>query len=137
MAMKTRKFYCHKCGEELTVQPRTRIITRSDPDYNKHNRIGRTHISGNVELTEYDFFCRSCKRTIPFSEQRVIEKIQKKLGKRILSQEEISENTEKAKAELERKDKIIEAISAATFLILIVVIYYLSSTGSFPFEFYF
>ena len=106
MAMVTRRFYCRKCGERLVKNPRTRLIRRGDPDYKKHSRIGRMHVIGDIEHTEYDFKCLSCDTVIECDEQYVVEKIQKKLGKTIISEAEYAENHIEARAALERKRKL-------------------------------
>ena len=41
--MVTKKHYCHKCGEKLVNNPRTRVIRRGDPDYKKYSRATTTN----------------------------------------------------------------------------------------------
>ena len=80
IAMVTKKFYCHKCGEQLSKNSKTRTVKPEDPDYIKHNRINhRTHMIGDVEVTEYVFQCPSCGNIIEYDEQCVIGEIQKLL----------------------------------------------------------
>ncbi len=136
--MLIKKFYCHKCGERLVRNPRTITIRRGDPDYRKHSHIGDTHMIGDVELTEYDFKCPSCDKITVYDEQCIVEKIQKNIGKRILSQAEISEYAQKAEADLKRKRRITDIIIKTIFVALIVLAIYLYfKSGDFSLEFYF
>lgn len=81
-------------------------IKRGDPDYRKHARFANgTYSIGDVELTEYDFKCWACDRIISADEQYVIEKMQKMLGKHILTDEEIAENEKKQELLLPRKER--------------------------------
>ena len=123
VAMLIKKFYCHCCGELLIKNKRTRTIRRGDPDYKEHSRIGRTHMIGDIELTEYDFKCPDCGRITSFDEQCVIENIQKNVGKHILSQAEITEHTPKAEADLKRKRNITNIIVKIVFIALTAIIY--------------
>ena len=123
VAMLIKKFYCHCCGGLLIKNKRTRTIRRGDPDYKEHSRIGRTHMIGDIELTEYDFKCPDCGRITSFDEQCVIENIQKNVGKHILSQAEITEHTPKAEADLKRKRNITNIIAKIVFIALTAIIY--------------
>ena len=138
VAMVMRKFYCYHCGERLVRTPRTKIIRRGDPDYKKHSRIGHTHMIGDVVLTEYDFKCPNCDKIIGFDEQRVMEKIQKHVEKYTLSQAEIDENIENAKASLEKEKKRTNIIvTVVSIAVVIFAIYLGCKTENFSFKFYF
>ena len=120
-AMVTRRFYCHKCGDRLLRNARTRLLRRGDPDYRKHN-MG---FIGDIELTECDFKCWTCDRIVSCDEQYVIEKMQKKLRKHVLSEAEFAENEEWARAAIARKKKIGNIISSAVgFAALVVALYF-------------
>lgn len=138
IGMVTRKFYCHECGERLVRHSRTRTIKRGDPDYHRYSRIGRTHMIGDVELTEYDFKCLSCDRVVGYEEQCVIGAMQKSLGKRTLSPAEVSENMDKAQAALDRKRKIGSVIVKVLSLALVVFVLYIwLKSGDHSIRFYF
>ena len=126
MAMVTRKFYCRKCGERLVKNPRTRLIRRGDPEYKKHSKIAGMHVIGDGEVTEYDVKCLSGDTVIESDEQYIVEKIQKKLGKSIISEAEYSENQEEARATIERKRRITEKTVKIFTVILIVTVFLLS-----------
>lgn len=139
MAMVTKKFYCHKCGERLSKHPKTRTVKRGDPDYRKYNRINhKTHLIGDVEVTEYDFQCSACGNVIEYDEQCVIEKIQKQLRKNILSDEEILNNRGKAENSMDRKAKILNVIIYSVALAVIgLILYSKIKSGDFSVKFYF
>ena len=137
--MVTRKFYCHKCGDRLARNARTRTIKRGDPDYRKHSRFANgTYSIGDVELTEYDFKCWTCDRIINPDEQYVIEQMQKMLGKHILTDEEFAENEAKARAVIAKKRKITEiVVKAASIVVGLLVLLLWITKGGTDFTFYF
>ena len=140
VGMLTKKFDCHKCGERLSKHPKTRIVKRGDPDYKKYNHIGHTHIigSGDVEVTEYDFQCPSCGNITEYGEQCVIEKIQKKLDKAILSEGEILDHKAAAKEQIDKKAKIFHILFIAiTCAVAALILYFAIKSGDFSFTFYF
>ena len=138
IGMVTKKFYCHKCGERLIRNARTRTIKRGDPDYKEHSRVGHTHLIGDVELTEYDFKCPACGKIIGYEEQCVIGKIQKQLCKNILSDEEVLNNRGKATDSMDRNAKIFKVIFSLVALAVIgLILYSKIKSGDFSFTFYF
>ena len=139
MGMVTKKFYCHKCGELLGKHPKTRILSPGDPDYRKHNRINRkTHIIGDIEVTEYDFQCPACKNVIEYDEQCVVRKIQKQLRKNILSDEEVLNNRGKVEDSMNRNAKVFKVIFSVVALAVIgLILYSKIKSGDFSFTFYF
>lgn len=138
VAMLIKKFYCSRCGERLVKNPKTRTIRRGDPDYKEHSRIGHSHIIGDVEVTEYDFKCPSCGNITKYDEQCVIEKIQKKLDKTILSEGEILDHKADAKDQINKKTKIFNIIfTAITLAVLALILYFQIKSEDFSIEFYF
>ena len=136
-AMVARKFYCHTCGERLINHPRTRLIERGDPEYKEYSHVGHMRRIGDVELTEYDFQCPSCNRIINPDEQYVIEKMQKMVGKNILTEEEFTQNEAAARLAIERKKKITTIIVTVIFIIAtIIALYFAIKTDSFSGKFY-
>lgn len=137
LAMVTRKFYCHKCGDRLLRNARTRTIKRGDPDYREHSKFGTKRVIGDIELTEYDFKCWTCDRIINPDEQYVIEQMQKMLGKHILTDEEFAENEEKARAAIAKKRKITEiVVKAVSITVVLLVLFLWITKGGTVFTFY-
>lgn len=138
LGMVMRKFYCHQCGERLIRHSKTRTIKPDDPDYKSYSRIGHArHMIGDIELTEYDFKCLSCEKIIGYDEQSAIGKIQKRLRKHILSQEDIAQNMDKAKAALKREGTMWRIVIMAISLAVAALAIYLSlSSGDRSIRFY-
>jgi len=128
VAMTTRAFYCHKCGEQLRKNPRTRIVKRGDPDYRRYSRRGHTQFFGDVEVTEYDFKCPSCNRITKPDEQYVIEKIQKALGTRTLTEADVVRNEQAARKAIARKKRITDIIVKVVFIIAVAAALYFALT---------
>ena len=139
LAMVTRKFYCHKCGDRLARNARTRTIKRGDPDYREHSSFGTKRVIGDIELTEYDFKCWTCNRIINPDEQYVIERMQKMLGKHILTDEEFAENEEKARVAIVKKRKTTDIVVKAVSITvaLLVLFLWIITKGGADFTFYF
>ena len=139
MGMVTKKFYCHKCGERLGKHSKTRTISPGAPDYRKHNRINhRTHMIGDVEVTEYDFQCPACGNIIEYDEQCVVGKIQKRFRKNILSEEDILNNRGKVEDTMHRNAKIFKVFFTLIALAVIgLIIYSNIKSGDFSFRIYF
>ena len=139
LTMAFKKFYCHTCGGRLVRSPRTRTVKPGDPDHGKYSRMGgHTHVIGAVEVTEYDFRCLSCDTTVGYDEQCVIDRVQKRVGKSILSQAELDENREAAEASVKKARKIRKLITAGISIAFAVLILYLwLSSGDFSFTVHF
>lgn len=101
LGMVFKKYYCSECGKRLIKFKTHRIVTKKDKDYYQYHDIG-TYPRIDYDVYNYEFTCDNCKRNISYTEQCIIEKIQKKLKKRILLQTEIKENY-KIEQEIENK----------------------------------
>ena len=130
VAMLTKKYYCHKCGDRLVKNPRTKTIHRGDPEYQKHSRMGRRFIIGDIKLTEYDFKCDNCANSLTPDEQYVIHTIQKKLKTHVLSKEDCLQNENQARLEITKKKKILDIIVKTISIIVLVVAIYFSIKNS-------
>lgn len=127
--MAFKKHFCHKCGRKLDRNANTRIITRKDPEWKKHSRIGSTTFLpiGEIEVTDYNsYICPECRQIIEYDKQVVIAKIQKKLGKNILTDDEIQANWDETFARVEKTKKIIKITEKALIIVIIAIILYFS-----------
>ena len=140
--MKKRIFYCPACAERLYLSPRTKILERGDPDYQKYSRVRGKRIIGKIELTEYDFRCMSaecvaCDKPISYEEQCVIEEIQKRVGANVLSEANLEEHRADAVATLEKKRKTKDIIERAIGIVAVIVFLYCwLKSGNFSIKFY-
>ena len=123
MGMVFGKFYCHKCGQKYKNNPITRTVRPGDPDHRRASKIGtKTYMVGDVELTEYNFKCPFCDHEIDYDTQCVYKLIQKKLGRRVLIDEEIKEYKPWANAAQDKRDAITKVCMIVGFGILVLVI---------------
>ena len=138
VGMTTKKFYCHKCGEQFGKHAKTRTVRRGDPDYKKYSRMHRIHIIDDVQVTEYDFKCPTCGNIIEYDEQCVINKIQKQLDTNLLSEADIFENREKIEKFMDRNVKVRKVISTVLALLVVaLILYFQYKSGNFSFRLYF
>ena len=87
LAMLTKKFYCHQCGQQLKIQKVTRTLTPGDPDYAAAEIEVfdlDTLPKGSISVTKAPFVCPSCHAETTYEEQKEIAKRQKQMGTRIL-----------------------------------------------------
>lgn len=122
MGMVFGKFYCHKCGNKYKNNPITRTVYPGDSDFPRASKSGNTYYGGSVELTEYNFKCPFCDHEIDYNTQCVYKLIQKKLGRRVLIDEEIKEHKPWANAAQDKRDTITQVCSIVGFGILVLVI---------------
>ena len=133
------KRFCHHCGTRLEKCANTRTVKRGDSDYEEHRRIGRTRVIGDVEVTEYTGYeCPNCKNQIAYDEQIIISNIQKKLGKKVLSEEEIEKEKVGAQIKQKRKDTANKIIFfSIIFILFALTVYFVVATGKIDIKFYF
>ena len=122
MGMVFRKFYCCKCGTKLKNNPITRTLRPGDPGYHQARKVGKTYYVGAVQHTEYNFKCPYCTSETEYDEQCVYTLIQKKLGRRVLIDEEIKEYKPWATAAQDKRDMITKVCTIVGFGILVLVI---------------
>ena len=132
-----KEVYCHKCGDLLMKHANTRTVKRGDPDYKKHSRIGRgRYVIGDIELTEYDLECMTCKTYISYDEQRPIMMAQKELGKIILSDEELDAQRPIVQKKIDRRAKMWKIFGIAVAVIFLgFYLYRFAVTGELPLRF--
>ena len=127
LGMVSRKYFCHRCGTQLVRKSRTRTVRRGDPDYRKYRGTGKMRMIGDIEVTEYDFHCSACNTITGYQEQCIIEYIQKRADRHVLSQSEIAAGTDEARTVLERKRKLACVAWIALCIITAIVITYFKS----------
>ncbi len=119
-----RKFYCHHCGERLTRKAKKRIVTPKDPDWRKHNRVGRIQLfPGDVEVTEYDFCCPACGQITTYDEQLQYNYIQKKHDTRILPQTLLRQELPWATEKWKKKKTLGRVLGVLVCVVLAVVVF--------------
>ena len=133
MGMVFGKFYCHKCGEKLKNVPvLDRTVHPGDSGWLKESKIGNTHYLGSVEKYEYQFRCPSCGHEMDYSKQCTYKQIQKMLGKRVLSDQEIEDYLPKARVAEKKRQKVTEIVTFSVIgaiTVLTFVLYLLFGRG--------
>lgn len=84
-----RKMYCSHCADRLKRQKVTEIYKKGDDGYQNHVLGHATIGMDKIQIGTYIYICPSCGRTVTYDEQLKINKRQKKLNKKILSDDEI------------------------------------------------
>ena len=92
VGMVFKKMYCHQCGTRLKKEKICNLYKKGEPGYTTQlpGRFGGIPL-GMSELEEisYIYQCANCRLAITYDEQCIIAKKQKKLKKRIITEEEI------------------------------------------------
>lgn len=83
-----KKMYCHKCGERMKKRTESTLYEKGDIGYtNPH--LFKTPIGMNkMETKTWIYFCKRCGNIQSIKQQIEISKLQKKLGRNILTEEE-------------------------------------------------
>ena len=131
MSIFKKKYYCHKCGDILYKNPNTKVITHKDPEW-KENLLTRKYFYGKAQITEYNLKCLTCRTTIDYEKQEAIRKIQNKLQKNVLTDEEYNEHKEEIDniiIENKKNGKRKTTAIGIFILILIIVFKLITSTN--------
>lgn len=120
------KFYCRRCGERLKREESTCTVKKGDSDYERVRRLGRTRMIGDVQYTTYRFRCYGCDESIGLDEQRLVKRVQKRLGKRILTDEEYGALRSDAVRAEARKRSATDIIVKAAFIAIVIAVGYFS-----------
>ena len=120
------KFYCRRCGERLKREESTCTVKKGDSDYERVRRLGRTRMIGDVQYTTYRFRCYGCDESIGLDEQRLVKRVQKRLGKRILTDEEYGALRSDAVRSEAKKRNITDIIVKAAFIAIVIAVGYFS-----------
>ena len=85
-----KKYYCQCCGNKLKKNKTHRVVNKEDKDYyqyQSYNMFPRIE----HDVYDYEFVCPTCKKSISFKEQCVVERIQKKYKVKVLTDSQIKE----------------------------------------------
>ena len=86
--MVLQKHYCHRCGGKLEKEKTHRVVTKDDRDYYRYHESG-TYPKPDYDVYEYRYQCPSCQARISHDEQFVINRIQKKLRRTVLTSSDV------------------------------------------------
>ena len=123
-----KKRYCRKCGARLIKNPIRSVVQRGDPEYYKHNRMGRGRmLDKTIHVTEYNYKCPSCGSIVEYDDQLVIEQVQKKMKSRTLSETELISEMEWAQNRVSRNKKITFTVFLFVLALFIIGIILLAN----------
>ena len=91
LGMLFRKMYCFKCENKLNKHKISKIYHKREKGYQNHILGHSTIGMDKIELATYVYKCPNCGHEITYDDQCIIAKIQKKLKKKVLTQDEISD----------------------------------------------
>ena len=88
-----RRMWCTNCGTKLKRHKISTVYRRGDEGYKSKMRAGGATFYNLETYTKitYDYQCPECGKITTYEEQVKLAKIQKKLGKKVLREYELSE----------------------------------------------
>ena len=110
-----KKHKCSLCGSPLVIEKVNRVVTHSDRDYNSYRRRP-AYPRRDISVTSHRYKCSGCKFRFTYDDQCIASEIQKKLGKTVLTDQEIADNYEEISAKREwryRRNAVIRRIVSA------------------------
>lgn len=122
-----KKYYCAKCGTRLEKEKTHRTVTSEDYDYYRYQDYTRFP-RRNFDVYHYRFKCPSCGVRTSFDEQCIIEKIQKKQGHLILSENAIKLDYEACKASNHKRVLLRNIWVSVFILFLFFALFFLFGT---------
>lgn len=118
--MVLQKHYCHKCGGKLEKEKTHRVVTKDDRDYYRYHKAG-TYPKPDYDIYEYRYQCPACQARISHDEQVVIERIQKKLHRAVLTLSDVKANYKECK-DSSRRRALVRDICVSMVLLLIAYV---------------
>lgn len=83
-----KKMYCHKCGERIKKKTESTLYYKGDIGYTNPHLFKTPIGMDKMEKKKWIYFCQRCGNTQSCKQQIEISKLQKKLGRNILTEEE-------------------------------------------------
>ena len=115
IGMVFRKYYCHCCGTRLEKERTHRVVSKDDKDYYVYHEAGN-YPRRDHDVYDHRFVCPQCRIRMSYRKQCIIERIQKKLKRTIISDEEIKENFDEAKEKVIRRERMTRFSVPTVFL---------------------
>ena len=89
IGMLFKKMYCCKCGERLQKKSIPTLSQPSDLEYVSSAAGSKIYGMTEVATATYLYKCEKCGYLITYAHQNKVAKLQKKLDKKILSENEL------------------------------------------------
>lgn len=92
LMMFIKRRYCRCCGNILHKRKTERIVKKGDPDHSVYCTIKSGYTPyGDIMVIGMEYYCENCKLSFSCDEQDKIINAQKRLNKKIVSSDEVSE----------------------------------------------
>lgn len=127
VGMVFKKYYCSHCGTKLIKSKTHRVVSKDDKDYYQYRDYG-TFPRIDYDVFDYEFKCEKCNKKISYDEQCVIERIQKKLKKKVLSEHEIKNNYNGDKNKHSKWILARNILIPVIFLTIFMILYFIFKT---------
>jgi predicted RNA-binding Zn-ribbon protein involved in translation (DUF1610 family) len=121
---KRHKTYCSVCGKQLVVRQKKTTIKRGEPGFENTSNLAGIGLTVNVfsqTVIDHVYYCVSCKREIRCEDQDYIEFVQRKMGKTIISAEEMPDMAKEYKRCIRRKQLLtiggVALLAVAVYLL--------------------
>lgn len=124
VGMVFKKYYCSKCGGKLVKSKTHRVVTKDDKDYYQYHDVD-TYPRYDYDVYSYEFKCTKCMRKISYGEQCIIDNIQKKHNKKVLSDDEINRNYNYEKIKQNKRSLKSSILIAIIFLTVFFALMYI------------
>lgn len=124
LGMVFKKYHCAKCGAKLEKERTHRVVTKDDKDYYRYHDYGKGR-SGDYDVYDYRFKCPECGERISYDAQCIIERIQKKQGRLILSSSEIKSNYEAGKKNNQKRVLLKRILIPVSFILIANAVFYI------------
>lgn len=122
-----KKYYCSHCGAKLVKSKTHRVVSKDDKDYYQYRDYG-TFPRCDYDVYDYEFKCEKCNKKISYDEQCIIERIQKKLKKKVLSEREIKNNYNIDKIKHSKWILVRNIIIPIVFITIFMLLYFIFKT---------
>ena len=87
IGMLFKKMYCQHCGTKLEIKKLTKIVYRGDKEFSSRMAGGMYNIGmTSYQHATYIYKCPNCHSEITYHAQCVVAEKQKKLKKKIISE---------------------------------------------------
>ncbi len=124
IGMVFKKHYCAKCGTKLEKEKIHRIVSKDDQDYYEYHDYG-TFPRRDYDVYSYRYKCPFCYNQISYTEQSILNRIQKRVGYKTLTENDIKVYYNVFKSSEAKKNLIRNIMISFIFNALFLLLFYL------------
>ena len=125
-----KRFYCANCGNKLKTEKTHRMVTKDDKDYYQyHSKRHFPRIPHEVRSRR--FRCPICESRFCYTDQIIIDMIQKKCLRKRLSPSELNRYYDQYKSEASKKILHQNIFVSVLFFVALYLLYYFMAGDNF------